>query len=114
MNKITLTNAFSINMIKGDVAVDFREISIEKAKELIASAEEFVCAIGHVDTAAVVGGILGMDIEPNRVSVTLDYPNDIIVAQYTGPRLPEGATTLPEGATIKFWLVGELRDYYVM
>ena len=114
MSKVTLTNAFSINMLHGTTMVDFSEISIEKAKELIASAEEFVCAIGHADTAAVVGGILGVDLEPNRVSVTLDFPEKLIVAQYTGPRLPEGATTLPDGATIKFWEVVEIRYAAVM
>jgi hypothetical protein len=29
----------------------------------------------------------------------------MLVAQYTGPRLPEGATTLPPGAKIRFILV---------
>lgn len=114
MNKIILTNAFSINMLHSDVVVDFREITPEKAKEYITSAKEFECAIGHTDTATVVGNMLGIELQPNRVSVSLNYPDDIIVAQYTGPRLPEGATTLPEGATIKFWIVGELRHYYLM
>jgi hypothetical protein len=32
-------------------------------------------------------------------------PGDrVLVGQYSGTRLPEGATTLPEGATIR-WLV---------
>lgn len=110
MKKITLTNAFSINMLNSTTLVNFNEISLEKAKELIASAEEFVCAIGHADTAAVVGGLLGMELEPNRISVTLDFPEKLVIAQYTGPRLAEGATTLPEGAMIKFWEVCEIRS----
>ena len=109
MNKIILTNAFSINMLHGTTMVDFNEITIEQAKELITSADEFVCAIGHADTANVVGGLLGMELEPNRISVTLDFPEKLVIAQYTGPRLAEGATILPEGATIKFWEVCEIR-----
>lgn len=114
MSKVTLTNAFSINMLHGTSMVHFIEITAEKAKEYIDKADQFVCAIGHADTAAVVGGILGIDLKPNRVSVTLDFPEKLIVAQYTGPRLPEGATTLPEGATIKFWEVVEIRYAAVM
>jgi hypothetical protein len=107
--RVTLTNAFSINMLHGSTLVDFTEISLDEAKEFISKAEEFVCAIGHADTATVVGGLLGMELSPNRLSVTLDFPQKLLVAQYTGPRLPEGATTLPEGAEIKFWKVEELR-----
>ena len=114
MSKVTLTNAFSINMLHGTSMVHFIEITAEKAKEYIDKADQFVCAIGHADTAAVVGGILGIDLKPNRVSVTLDFPEKLIVAQYTGPRLPEGATTLPEGAAIKFWEAVEIRYAAVM
>jgi hypothetical protein len=43
----------------------------------------------------------------NRVNVSLKPGDAAIVGQYIGPRLPEGATTLPEGATIK-WLLTEV------
>lgn len=61
--------------------------------------------IGHADTAKVLSSILEMDIPTNRVTVQLRENEKCIVAQYIGPRLPEGATVLPEGATIKFFLV---------
>jgi hypothetical protein len=114
MKKLTLVNAFSINMINRDIAIDFKEVTIDKAKELVNEAEEFECAIGHVDTAVVVGDMLGMALEANRTSVSIDVDEALLVAQYTGPRLPEGATTLPEGATIKFWFVTVMTDYYLM
>jgi hypothetical protein len=44
-----------------------------------------------------------VDISTNRISVTLNPRDSAIVAQYIGPRLPEGATQLPSGATIKFY-----------
>jgi hypothetical protein len=40
----------------------------------------------------------------NRANVSLAAGDRVLVGQYSGPRLPEGTTTLPEGATIK-WLV---------
>ena len=48
-------------------------------------------AVGHPDTAEVLGVVC------NRTSVTLDENTDLYIAQLSGGRLPEGATTLPEG-----------------
>ncbi len=87
-----LTNAFSLNMLPElTCKVSFKEVQIQP-QEL----EKYVSAIGHAETAAILG------VKVNRVSVKMNYLEPLLVAQYVGPRLPEGATTLPEGATIKF------------
>lgn len=66
-------------------------------------------AVGHADTAAVISGILGVTVPVNRVSVKLAPGEDsAIIAQYAGPRLPEGATRLPEGAKIDWFFVRSL------
>jgi hypothetical protein len=62
-------------------------------------------AIGHADTARIVSGMLGVELPANGQSVKLARGEKMIVAQYTGPRLPEGATALPAGAEIEFVLV---------
>ena len=62
-------------------------------------------AIGHQDTAKVVSSMLGFEVKPNRVSIKMSESDVLYVAQYTGPRLPEGATTLPEGASLEFFEV---------
>jgi hypothetical protein len=96
-----LLNAFSINMFNPSTCFPiFREIDVDEVKNT-----SLVSAIGHVDTARILSGILGVDISTNRISVTLNVGDTAIVAQYIGPRLPEGATQLPEGATIKFYQV---------
>lgn len=64
--------------------------------------------VGHQDTAAVMSAELGLAIQPNRVSVQLAPGDQVVVGQYSGPRLPEGATTLPDGATIR-WLSVEVQ-----
>jgi hypothetical protein len=61
--------------------------------------------IGHIDTAKIISGMLGVELPMNRKNVKLAQGEKMIVAQYSGPRLPEGATTLPEGAKIEFVLV---------
>lgn len=61
--------------------------------------------VGHADTAAVIADDLGTEINTDRRSVKLATGDKILVAQYSGPRLPEGATSLSAGASIGYWLV---------
>jgi len=66
------------------------------------------CCIGHQNTCDVLAGMISekignpVSLSANRVSIALVPGEEIIVAQYIGPRLPEGATELPEGAKIEF------------
>ena len=127
MPKVYISNAFSLSML--DRKVQSRKVSdgavygmpripspfmsLEEVKEFIKEREEkdprteIVSVVGHSDTAAVLSGLLGRDLPVNRVSLKFtDEPGEVlIVGQYVGPRLPEGATTLPEGATIEWWSV---------
>ena len=96
-----ILNAFSLNMIVGDADIAVREISQAVAASL---ADACTSAVGHADTAAVFSSVLGVEIPCNRATVALKEGDVALVGQYSGPRLPEGATTLPEGATIK-WMV---------
>lgn len=58
--------------------------------------------VGHKDIASVMSNILGYEVIYNRESISLDYKDELIVAQYKGERLPEGCTELPEGASIEW------------
>jgi|SRR3990167_9418789 len=102
--KTILTNAFSINMLpRMRREVHFRPLTLEQARELSEGAES---AVGHPDTARIFASVLGCEVPANRVPVGLVRPGTrLLVGQYRGPRLPAGATTLPEGATIEWWLV---------
>ena len=94
-----LTNAFSIQMLKKGGIVRFDEIDATEVPTNIISA------IGHADTAAVLSDLLGFEVPMNRAFVTLDEETELYVAQLVGGRLPEGATTLPEGYGFKFYRV---------
>lgn len=98
-----LLNAFSVNMLAGNATVRFTELAAEEAANLL--TRNFVSAVGHADTAAVFSSILKMPVQAARVTVTLAKHDLAILGQYSGPRLPEGSTTLPEGATIRWYLV---------
>jgi len=100
-----LSNAFSINMFKPeDYRVNLRPLSVEEAREML--GQDFVSCVGREDTARVISGILGIEVPVNRVNVELDPDSDyMVVAQYSGPRLEDGAVELPDGAKIEFWFV---------
>lgn len=96
-----IANAFSLQMIKAFPATfSASEISLDEVKSYTLES-----AVGHTDTANVLGCLIGQDIPANRIGVSLGAGDSIIVAQLTGGRLPEGATTLPDGFVFKFILV---------
>ena len=94
-----LTNAFSIQMLSGSATVKFEEIDVTEVPTDVTSA------VGHADTAAVLQTLLGFEVPMNRTFVTLEEDTEVYVAQLIGGRLPEGATTLPEGFRFKFFRV---------
>jgi len=105
--KVIILNAFSLNMIStSKVDISVREVPLERVRRYIAD-KEVESHVGHADTAAVFSALLGVSIPCIRDTVTLDTDgkDGAIVGQYAGPRLQEGAKTLPEGATIKWFMV---------
>lgn len=87
-------NAFSLQMVDRDDWFNIRIVPIGKpSAERLQAAQS---AVGHADTAAVLG------VECNRTNVKLTRDDSLLVAQLMGGRLPEGATTLPEGFSISW------------
>lgn len=83
-----LLNAFSLQMVDTPCTVKFENVDV--------LPDNLVSAIGHQDTANVLG------VAMNRINVKLNKGDVAYVAQLMGGRLPEGATTLPEGFSFKF------------
>lgn len=101
-----LSNAFSLNMLeRTNQRVHLVPVSAVEARAHLSYPGGFTCAIGHADTAHVVGSDLALALDACRIDIQLQPGDILVVAQYHGPRLPEGATTLPEGATIAYWVV---------
>jgi hypothetical protein len=66
---------------------------------------ELVSAVGHETTAHLFETELKVPIPYNRATVKL-APGDLaLIGQYIGPRLEEGATELPEGSRIEWWVI---------
>ena len=117
--KIFICNAFSLSMLDrvqqgGRDAMDGvrvpRPASEEDVTEwvrlILDGKVEWESAVGHADTARLFANELGLPILTNRVSINLSNPDHrCLIGQYIGPRLPEGATELPEGARIEWWMI---------
>lgn len=123
------SNAFSLNMLSEDTfarttieVFDFDRLhedchgdnnsTCEFCHDCtpIAYAKSFlkhnhISCIGHEDTVNILSALLGTTVPFNRQTVMLVPGDELLVAQYVGPRLPEGTKVLPEGARIKFLLV---------
>ena len=116
--KLKLANSFSLQMLPKykrawDIAVT--EFDSKVIKQIInnrgtLAGEVLESYIGHADTANVLSKILDMPIPVNRQNIELGHDTNLIVAQYSGGRLPEGATELPEGAEFKFYFVSLIPD----
>lgn len=112
---IYVTNAFSINMLIENTQLQFLQIDPVTVINWLCM-EEFTSAVGHADTAMLIqnqlyaagGPSTDMAIGPipmNRISVQMGREDILLVAQYSGPRLPEGVHILPEGAKLTWWEV---------
>lgn len=99
MAKTYLGNAFSLQML--DTARPHR-LNVEPTEISEVAKADFVSVIGHADTANVVSGLLGREVECQRISVRLEQGDTLYVAQVTGGRLPEGCTELPPGMSLTF------------
>jgi len=110
---VYLSNSFSLQM-QGEYCAETRLATPAELLNLIPTnrheALPVLSIIGHSDIAMLINTELGIPAGMpqylmNRVSIHL-VPGDILyVGQYVGPRLPEGTTTLPEGAKITFYKV---------
>ena len=103
-----LANALSLGMldclINGPVKLECTQLSWHAAEEW-AGIHTWESIVGHADTALLFTSMLGHDVQARRVSTSLVPGDTVLVGQYHGPRLPEGATSLPEGANIRWILV---------
>ena len=105
MYKIVITDSFSMSDKMG-LLINIRPISAETVQYWCNKGNvKVVSAIGNADTARIVSGLLGVEMPANRIAVKITGMEILVVAHYLGDRLPEGATTPPEGAEVEFFEV---------
>ena len=106
--RVVIANAFSLNMLTlGVGATDLQvcRVTPEYIRQEIEEVGGFTSIVGHADTDAVFSSLLGLDVPCNRATFQLEEGHILFVGQYKGPHLPEGATSLPEGAKVEWAMV---------
>lgn len=112
--QVFMVNAFSLNMlsdevtsinIRRDVAVAGDCFWVGTGKDRLGYSMQYASecfpVIGHEDTARVIQKTYRLQHSLfNRETITMRPEDLALVLQYVGPRLPEGATQLPDGAKI--------------
>lgn len=103
-----LCNAFSMSMLPPRGSMQWRVIDARHAARIVSNPgydDNVESAVGHADTAKIFSEVLGVPVAHNRINVHAAPGDEFVVGQYIGPRLPEGATALPEGAVITWYHV---------
>ena len=101
---VIVSNAFSFNMVKAGCKARIEMEVIGHCQVAEALGTNWESTIGHADLAAIASATAGVEIPPARKTVVLDEgQHRMLICQYQGPRLPEGANELPEGASVA-WL----------
>lgn len=103
-----LANAFSLSMLDRETQNGYWPHVASPASCPDLANRKFVSCVGHADTAALLSKLVNAPVKVNRASVKLGPDDQMFVGQYVGPRLPEGATELPEGASIEWWFLRTL------
>lgn len=91
-----LGNAFSLNMLKDDCDITIKTI---KKGDI---PQDVISVVGHEATSQILTNELGFNVAFNRATLTLEKGDILYIGQYRGPRLEEGTTILPQGATIEY------------
>lgn len=106
MARITIANAFSINMLNNTpITISFTEITEEAAQALVQNCDDVYSVVGHPDTASVFTSILKTPIEFNRENFTWTK-GTLLVGQVIG-RLPEGVKELPSNVKLKWFILSK-------
>lgn len=102
-----ISNAFSLSML-ANVFARLETYPVNPAFAVQQAQNQGLAVkscVGHSDIAQIISKDCEYPVTVNRESIKLQRQDHLLVAQYSGPRLPEGATSLPEGAAITYIMV---------
>ena len=98
VGSVYISNAFSLSMVGENADIEVTPLHLKYNRALLSRA---LSVVGHADTAVLFSSLLGREIAVNRISVSLKSGDTLIVGQYSGPRLPQGATITWKKVVVK-------------
>ena len=102
MATVYVANAFSFAMLPWPLQVRQGLISMQSVADYLHGHDDWTSIIGHESTALFLSDQLGLPINYNRATVTLEPGDVLLLCQFVGGRLPEGATELPDGCRLEW------------
>jgi len=112
MKKTYLTNAFSFNMVdqigtvEFDMLVDVVTSSAMREHVEDSVKEGSLCiSMSNQATCDLLNAIIGGSIAPEKGNVDAKIGDTVLIMQYNGPRLYNGAKNIPEGGKVRFYKV---------
>lgn len=106
--RVAIANTFTSKMLDlrgGRIDAQFCPVTPDIIKDYIEESGSFESFVGHADTAALFSSLLGLDVAHNRAAFKFEEGTVLFVGELSGGRLPEGATTMPEGVKISWVMV---------
>lgn len=106
--RVAIANTFTSKMLDlsgGRIDAQFCPVTPYIIKDYIEESGSFESFVGHADTAALFSSLLGLDVAHNRAAFNFEEGTVLFVGELSGGRLPEGATTMPEGVKISWVMV---------
>lgn len=106
--RVAIANTFTSKMLDVNherIDAQFCPVTPEIINDYIKESGGFESFVGHADTAALFSSLLGLDVAHNRAAFKFEEGTVLFVGELSGGRLPEGATSLPEGAKINWVMV---------
>lgn len=97
---VYLTDTFSLDMLPTlPCFLKVQRLSVGQVREMLPQARSMV---GRLQMAALYSEVLGEEIQRRRDEPKpwLLVGDRVVVGEYRGPRLPEGAMELPKDASI--------------
>lgn len=102
---VYVANAFSLGML-AEFPASLRIVQLSRAEaQYKLRTNNWRSIVGHESTAALFSADLGVTMGSVRETFRMGSTDQLLVGQYIGPRLAEGVTELPSGATIEWRLV---------
>lgn len=82
---------FNTTIIVNDGTYKMSTVSLDEAKEILASNPNFISAIGHDSTAQIISSVLGTEVPMNRVNASFEEVGDKALCFKLNSRPKEGA-----------------------
>ena len=82
---------FNTTIIVNDGTYKMSTITLNEAKEILASNPSFISAIGHSSTAQIISSVLGTEVPENRINASFDEVEDKALCFKLNSRPKEGS-----------------------